>query len=199
MEIGQCNDHVRVHDSSIPNAGRGVFARKNITRGELIQVSPVLVVAKHQVAAASDENSVLINFCISRPDSDLALLPINFVGFCNHGGNEANAKLEWFFWSKDRAALDRLPDDLVKEHAASLYLGYRATEDISEYAEITIDYGTAWEQEWNDYLQRKKDFRILLDAVPLFRRAMDAPEGLFPSRWLVDCVGDTCQDFQDEL
>lgn len=141
----------------------------------------------------SDELSVLINYVISRPDSDLALLPINYVGFCNHGGNASTAKLEWFFWSeKDKTALEKHPNDLVNEDAASLYLGYRATRDISEDEEITIDYGIKWEKEWENYLQKKKEFRILLDEMPLFRRGIDAPEGLFPAHWLVDCVGDDC-------
>lgn len=48
-QIGQCNSHVNVRDSPIPNAGRGVFARKNIAKGELIQVSPLLAVARHKV------------------------------------------------------------------------------------------------------------------------------------------------------
>lgn len=199
--VGQCMTHVRADESLIPNAGKGIFAKKAFKKGELIQVSPVLVLPKHEVIAVSDEKCVLINYCISRPDSDVALLPINHVGLCNHD-IKANAAIEWFFWSskeQSHSQLDVDPDKLVSATASKLFLGYRATRDIQEGEEITINYGAEWEQEWADYMERRKEFRMLEEPLPLFRRAIDAPAGFFPSRWLVDCIGSTCPERREEL
>lgn len=51
-------------------------------------------------------------------------------------------------------------------------------------AGVTVDYGAASEVVWAEYTERRILFRVLEEQLPLFRRAIDASAGLFPSRWL---------------
>ena len=53
-----------------------------------MDVSPVLILPKHEVKRESNVRSVLLNFCFSRPGSDVALFPIGYGAVCNHGGKE---------------------------------------------------------------------------------------------------------------
>jgi len=81
---GVCMTYVYVADSLIPLAGKGLFAKKRFGAGEVIYVSPVLLLPKHEVIDAS-KDSVLLNYCIaplSEVDIDIALLPIGMAGRC---------------------------------------------------------------------------------------------------------------------
>jgi hypothetical protein len=109
---GVCMSDIYVAESSIPFAGKGVFANKQFRRGDVVSVSPVLVLPRHVMEAAGD-HSVLLNYCITAPtiltptatittttttttttdgdtsshasSSDVALLPLSQAGMMNHG------------------------------------------------------------------------------------------------------------------
>ena len=195
--VGHCVSNIYTSKSKISaqeSAGQGVFASVEFKKGELVDVSPVLVLPKHEVQEASDSSYVLINFCFSRPGSDLAFLPIGYGAVCNHGGKNANVAIEWHWWggSYNESVLSISPAELLKSEFAQLYFSYRALRDIKKDEEILIDYGADWEADWNKYLQAKRDFKIFKEAVPLFRRSIDINEPMFPDNWYVDCVGATC-------
>jgi hypothetical protein len=77
---GVCMTHVYVSDSLIPLAGKGLFAKKRFYAGEVIYVSPVLLLPKHEVIDASND-SVLLNYCIAPlSEVDIAILPIGLSG-----------------------------------------------------------------------------------------------------------------------
>jgi hypothetical protein len=202
QDVGQCLTKLNLSLSDIPSIGKGVFATTLIRKGELVQVTPVLIIPKHEAEMMSDIDSVLLNYCISSPGSDLAILPLALAAMCNHGGNSSNAAIEWFFWDDDsRSLLDKDPQTLLEEYAGKLYLGYRATRDIQEGDEVVIDYGESWWQDWEEFSDRRATFALFEDEFPLFRRAIDAPVGLFPDHWMVDCIGfgADCRDQHDEL
>jgi hypothetical protein len=81
---GVCMTHVYVSDSLIPLAGEGLFAKKRFHAGEVIYVSPVLLLPKHEVIDASND-SVLLNYCIAPlSEVDIAILPIGLSGNAYH-------------------------------------------------------------------------------------------------------------------
>ena len=83
-ESGHCLTDIAVKQSSIPLAGKGVFAKKNFKKGDVINISPVIPLPKHTIDATS-HSSVLINYCIvSKQDNvDVALLPIGLGSMMN--------------------------------------------------------------------------------------------------------------------
>lgn len=190
-QVGHCLTKVFVDQSDIPGAGLGVFAGVAMAAGELVQVTPVLLIAKHEAKEMSDSgNSVLINYCVSHPDSDVSFIPLGYVGVCNHGADAANMVIEWFFWSEEgRSVLEQDARYVHDKLPGSLYFAYRATRDIAAGEELLIDYGEAWQLAWDEHQLQMSVLERFEGELPLFRRAIDAPEGLFPEHWLVECVG----------
>lgn len=191
--VGHCVSNIRTNNSGIisqESTGQGVFASVDFKEGELVDVSPVLVLPKHEVQKASDSTCVLINFCFSRPDSYLAFLPIGYGAVCNHGGKNANVAIEWHCWggSFKEDVFKLSPKDLLQLESAKLYFGYRALRDIKMGEEILIDYGESWEADWNKYLKAKKEFKKLQPNIPLFRRPIELPESMFSYNWYTDCI-----------
>ena len=103
---GFCLTDIEVGLSPIPFAGKGVFAKKSFTKGDVVSVTPVLVLPLHALEMEADY-SVLINYCITSFDraplgdkyankSDVALLPLGTAGMINHGaGRTANVEMDW--------------------------------------------------------------------------------------------------------
>lgn len=98
---GRCLSDIRVGSSSFPFAGKGAFATKSFARGEVVSVSPVLVLPLHAMEMEAN-HSVLLNYCISSGPrngnkSDVALLPLSQAAMMNHGPpGLANVKIDWW-------------------------------------------------------------------------------------------------------
>lgn len=184
--IGHCLSLTEVQDSVIDGAALGVFARVDIEVGEIVQVAPVLVHLKADLMRASDASSVLINYCISHVDSEVTLLPLGTIALCNHAVENANVEMEWFSWTPETAnqTLHQGLGRLRKAPSAKLYLAYRAVKRIAKGEEVLLNYGTGWVQAWEQHKERLRTFRLFNDPIPLFRRAIGAPEGLFPPHWI---------------
>ena len=165
QKIGICMSDLYVGESEIPMAGKGVFARRSFRRGDLVSVSPVLILQREMVLRA-ETSSVLLNYCISSDESQLLTLPIGTVGMCNHGGRyDSSVQVRWFDWDShdhtNKSRWTRTPsfpfdgvtaESLLNASNAPLYLGYYAVRDIARGEELTIDYGRAWEEQWSLYL-----------------------------------------------
>jgi predicted RecA/RadA family phage recombinase len=108
-------------------AGQGVFSKQLVKSGDLVTMSPLLVLPLHTIVAGSGVNSTLINHCLASSDSlgghttsysDVCLLPIGTASFINHApisGREsmclhgarnvtANVAIEWFAFNSYSAA-----------------------------------------------------------------------------------------------
>jgi SET domain-containing protein len=103
---------------SVPGRGRGVFARRNIPKGELIERAPVIVIPEKQWPDI--EGSVLSDYAFDWGERDeQAVIALGYVSIYNHSYTP-NAKLE------------QMPEELMMEVVA--------LKDIKEGAEITINY-----------------------------------------------------------
>ena len=60
---------------------------------------------------------------------------------------------------------------------ANVYVAYRATRDISAGEELLIDYGSAWVDAWNAYVEN--------GGNGVFRGSIQAPRGMYPEHWKV--------------
>jgi hypothetical protein len=120
---GRCMDNIRSGPSTIPHAGRGAFATRDIEAGSLVSPVPLVQISnegimdmypvkmvyneddeEHFVRDIPEDNAegpdpigmqLLMNYCFGHPQSTMILFPAGATaGFINHS-KEPNAKLVW--------------------------------------------------------------------------------------------------------
>ena len=84
-------------------AGKGMYARKSFQKGDLITISPVLLIPKKAIATMSDRShSIIQNYCMSSPLSRIAIFPFGWGAVANHASpRNANIELSWYWWDND--------------------------------------------------------------------------------------------------
>ena len=163
---GHCLTDVYVAQSSLASAGEGLFARRAFQKGEIVTISPLLLLPKESVVAASRErHCVLQNYCIASPTVESTVLfPIGLGSMANHRKEEeANLQLQWHFWSGDEESKKKLDPEtslrsLRGRPFAPLDLAYVAKRDIAANEELTLFYGSNWVEEWAGYLGKLVDW-----------------------------------------
>ena len=192
--------------STLPYAGRGLFASRDFAKDEIVSISPVLLLPKDEVAElGSYSDSVLQNYCIASPDSNVVLLPLGLGALANHAmAAMANMELEIFWWhsTDDIDKMRKLNSTLIElsqERFAQLDIAYRATRDIHEGEEVTYDYGEGWINSWathlaevNDWLvdtavgtmaKMKGEFEEVPIERPRFLSYIEAPNNMYRDNW----------------
>jgi hypothetical protein len=210
-DYGHCLTDVRIGTSTVEGAGKGLFAARDFTAGEVVTISPVLTLPK-RVVDDSAADSVLMNYCFSSPDSDLVIFPVNYGLMINHasGTNKANVAVDWYDWSPAVQTLSakyhnssgtvlqplKLADklamsaqELFTADFAQLDIAYRATRAIRQGEELFLDYGGAWQEAWEQYSANLPVAgSVNSDAgkvrkVPIIRRYVGVPSGLYQQHW----------------
>mmetsp|Transcript_6261 Transcript_6261/g.15556 ORF Transcript_6261/g.15556 Transcript_6261/m.15556 type:complete len:192 (+) Transcript_6261:131-706(+) len=120
-----------IRESTI--AGRGVFAREAVTAGSLVEVAPVLVLRKDDVAASSEG----LRYFFQAPDGDSLLCVLGFGMLYNHGGPGANLRYE----------VRRAPGQGGRAPDAGICVAFEAVRDLGAGEELLIDYSDAWWQQ----------------------------------------------------
>jgi hypothetical protein len=197
----------------LPFAGRGLFASRNFVKGEIVSISPILLLPKDEVAElASYSDSVLQNYCIASPDSSVVFLPLGLGALANHAmAGTAKIELEIFWWKSlhpndDIDKMRKLNSTLVEwiqEKFAPLDIAYRATRDINEGEEITYDYGEDWINSWATHLAEVNEWLVETAAGtmakmkgeveeeierPRFLSYIKAPKNLYLDHWKDEAV-----------
>jgi len=108
-------------------AGQGLFSKVMVKTGDLVTMSPLLVLPLHSIVAGSDANCTLINHCLASSSSlnrndanysDVCLLPFGKSALINHAPTRgrpslcshstrnvtANVAMEWFAFNNYSAA-----------------------------------------------------------------------------------------------
>jgi hypothetical protein len=201
--VGQCLSDVYVGQSLLPMAGKGLFAKRSFKAGEVVSISPVLVLDLDRVVDSFLE-SVLVNYCVTKQGAKVALLPITLMAMANHAIKEyANMKIEWFDWGDvDDSISSRLDlpiEAILEMKFAPLDIKYVATKDIHVGDELTIDYGNIWMHTWYNFLGERLQWleeaginvdvdvrETVADTMPIFRQPVEAPDGLFPMHWFYE-------------
>jgi hypothetical protein len=174
---GHCQDRLYLATSTIPQAGRGAFARRAVREDDVILSSPLLPIFDWQQqlrdthAPHSGQESLrpahglLLNYVFGHANSSAAFLPSTLLLVVNHasirsGGNsslEPNARLSWATWSKKSTYHTRRPlDDLRHERSTTVVLDLVALRDLQADEEILIDYGEEWEDHWDMHVRAWK-------------------------------------------
>lgn len=199
---GHCLSDVSVHESAARGVGQGLYAERSFEAGEVVSISPVLFLSKLTLEEAGP-TSLLINYAITVPGSDVALLPVGTAGAVNNGGKASSVSLHWYDWNTRTVLYDEnLPkparelnvDELEAAQFASLDICYVATRDIEEGEELSLYYGKEWAREYRSYRKKLKDDPR---RGALFRHPIHAPANMFPDSWMVECIGKSC-DLSDD-
>jgi len=174
-ENGMCMDNMKVGASTIPNAGRGAFAKRSIAKGGLVSPVPVLqipeksVMNMYEVTKSIDEDGdkywhrvnnkivgqqLLLNYCYGHPESSMLLFPAGSVtSFINHSAEKPNVKLVFSSNKEDTLnLLKKTPKDMLKVTTLSLLMEVVALRDIEEGEEIMLDYGNDWQNAWDTHV-----------------------------------------------
>lgn len=197
QKYGFCLSDTYISDSAIPLSGRGLFSRKSFRKGDTVMMSPVLVLPREDVESTAD-SSVLMNYCLTTNQSNVALLPISVGGMINHGGINSNVEIMWESDSSTTEHLSQPASILASLNFAPLTIKYVAKRPIISGEEITISYGQEWEEKWLEYLSSLKLWNQQFGAFghymkPQFRKMIEAPFGLFPPTFFGNCFGKRCE------
>lgn len=159
---GYCIDTLSIGPSSIPHAGRGAFAKKSFNEGDIILPLPMVHLERSvlDIMEGDDVHSkqLILNYSFGHKDSSLLLYPYSSTSnFINHGSKKANAKV---IWATDDLTefhndtwFSMSPNDLVDTDHTGLLMLLVATGPIKEGDEVTIDYGSDWENAWNSHVE----------------------------------------------
>mmetsp|Transcript_41837 Transcript_41837/g.98020 ORF Transcript_41837/g.98020 Transcript_41837/m.98020 type:complete len:392 (+) Transcript_41837:2193-3368(+) len=171
---GSCIDHIYVKESTIPQAGKGGFARRPLRKDDVIIPVQMLHVRggrdvlRRRVDIALEDSApniladkqYIYNYMYSHPESSVLLFPVNTGVVINHSsarmknGKAPNAKLKWSLTDKKtQYFLNKPLEALMKEDYASIVVDFVATRDIAADEEITLDYGKEWENAWNRHVE----------------------------------------------
>lgn len=198
QEKGHCLTNIYADTSTIPDIGRGVFTKLAHKAGDVVSISPVLLLPKHSVQKAN-ATSVILNYCVSQEGSDVALFPIGLGGMINHKrGEEANVAIQWYDWGLNisEKVLSLPINKLASAPFAQFDFAYVATRDIEVGEELFLDYGASWEAAWSQYEEEVDAWAeddTNDDPAPQFRHPIGAPAGLFPESFDTPCIGDGCE------
>lgn len=177
QENGRCMDNMRVSKSTIPQAGRGAFATRFLSKGSVVAPVPLLHLphddrmkmyklekSKGRTVVKDRENStgtqLLTNYCYGHPKSSLLLLPYGVMtAAINHNQTQANLRMQW----GDPKKTGHHPEwfdlpimSLIKQPTAGLAMELVATRDIEPDEELFLDYGDEWEAAWQEHVQQWK-------------------------------------------
>ncbi|KAI2513179.1 hypothetical protein MHU86_1217 [Fragilaria crotonensis] len=172
---GECGDLITVKESTIRQAGRGAFARKRFTVGEIVAPYPLIHLPYRQVLdmfelTRSDDpkkhkadrdrktqTQLLENYCMGHNESTLLLCPYGTLSsHINHNQTLANVKMVWADPAKSNHHADWLNKtlrELYDTPYAGLAMSLVATREIEANEEIFLDYGDEWEEAWQTHVK----------------------------------------------
>lgn len=182
---GFCLDTINNGVSNINNAGRGAFANRDIEKGEIITITPLIHIADKDLLTMypiefvkNDENDeveerydksggpigkqILLNYVFGHPESSMVFVPTGpQVTLINNGAKNSNAHVKWAesddSMINPSGYLDMTVDEMAEVNESVLILKIVAARDIGVGDEITINYGNSWQKAWDSYEEKWKE------------------------------------------
>jgi hypothetical protein len=168
---GRCLDIFRPGKSTIPQAGRGLFATQLLAVDSIVAGTPLLQVQDPRVFDMfqgdwfdKDEepdreqlagHQIMMNYCWKHWESSIFLCPYGAgVNYINHHA-EPNVRLQW---AEDGVMghkanwLTKTPNNIGFKASPGLFLDLIATKEIQPGEEIFMDYGEEWQTAWDEHV-----------------------------------------------
>jgi hypothetical protein len=157
-ENGICLDNIQHGTSTLPQAGRGAFARRMLAKGSVVSPAPVIPVSRFKLEKSEDdEYQLLRNYCFGHFASSLLLCPYgSSAPYVNHANDSrVNVKLVWSTTldSKHDLWSAASVDEILKHPEPGLVFNLVATKDIAAGDEIFLNYGNSWTEDWNRHAE----------------------------------------------
>ena len=170
-EHGRCLSAVQVKPSTIPQAGRGLFARTAFAEGDVVLGTPLLFGDGPDFLTLYDGDwweratpptstvvghQLLLNYCYQHPSAVLYLCPYGaLVNLFNHNQTRANVRPIWVPNGAlgHNASLLHTNPQLIGAASPGLAWDYVATRSIEPGEELFIDYGDDWEAAWQRHVK----------------------------------------------
>jgi SET domain-containing protein len=112
------SEKIYIKQSKIPNAGRGVYAKRNIKKGEIIEECPIIEVPKHDMSNLTESILVTYFFYFGKNKERLAVM-LGFGSIYNHAYK---------------------PNAIHKINPTERIIEFIALNNIKKDAEITFNY-----------------------------------------------------------
>lgn len=175
---GRCLDIVRPGKSTIPQAGRGLFATQLLPEGSLVAGTPLLQVQDQRVFEMYQGDwydkeeepdrdhlegfQIMMNYCWKHWESRIYLCPYGAgVNYINHNTQgEPNVRVQWAedgVMGHKAEWLMQGPEEMGFHASPGLFMDLVATRDIQPGDEIFLDYGDEWVAAWDDHVEAWED------------------------------------------
>lgn len=112
------SEKVYIKQSKIPNAGRGVFARQDIKKGEVIENCPVILVSKYD-ASYLNKSILVTYFFYFGKNKEKLVVALGFGSIYNHS---------------------YVPNATYKIKLREKIIEFSAIDNIKKDDEITVNY-----------------------------------------------------------
>lgn len=207
-EHGYCQDHLVPKKSTIPQAGRGAFAYRDLPEGTVVGYAPLVHIGLYgkdvfkvnvETDPPHEKEDLILNYSFGHPNSTVLLTPYGgMVNFINHDRERANIKLRW----PDKELIAHKPwyletppeklSDIVDK--IGLSIEYIAARDIKEGEEVFLDYGETWEKAWKEHVenwQPVEDAEMYVHSTEwnetTFRTLKEQESNPYPSNLITMC------------
>lgn len=216
---GRCLENIVSGPSSIPQAGRGAFATRLLHKGTTITGSPLIFVPNRIFFEQYNGNwvhkderpdkdqvvgyQILLNYCFHHSESSVFLCPYGAgINYINHSKEKANVHLQWADdgeMGHREEFLRTSPDAMLFSAAPGLFIDYIATRDIEAGEELFLDYGSLWEDKWNEHVEQwtpdedasqyisARDYNVEYEDA-LLRTAEEQAGWPYPSHFQMRCL-----------
>lgn len=193
---GYCLDNLRPRKSRIKDAGRGAFATRSFSAGEIIAPVPVLPLSSSSLttkptpkSSSGTRNQLLQNYCLGNTNSSTLLYPYGrVINLINHYP-QANVKLQW-----SQESVKHLSHALSLDEPPFLLMELVAIKAIREGEEVYFDYGKEWEKAWWEHKQTWKasdkhytPSYVMDDAIRLLRTQQEQKDHEYPDNLFTSC------------
>eukprot|EP00978_Attheya_sp_CCMP212_P002280 scaffold4686_cov53-Attheya_sp.AAC.3 len=160
-ENGKCLDNIKAGNSTIPEVGRGAFAKRFIPKGSIIAPGPLIHTPDRKIFEGEVGSQLIVNYCFGHKNSSLVLLSpyTHGVSYINHDSKSPNAVIQWAnesFVGQNAEWLNYTVMELALMQKTGLSIDYIATRDIHAGDEVFMDYGKEWEEAWQEHVQTWK-------------------------------------------
>jgi len=131
-----------------PTKGRGVFCDHDLKKGDVLEVTPALILNEDATEHVDKTRLVNYTFTVGRLGKALAkkkklkdpsqasCLIMGLMSYCNHS-EEPNAEIVW------------------EEKLGTIYHTLQVTRDIPKHTEICTSYGAGWFDDREEMFAKK--------------------------------------------
>jgi len=176
-QTGRCLENISNGPSTLPQAGRGAFATRDLAKGSIITGSPVMHVESSKIFEMYKDKrqewngqnhgdtsvvgyQLMLNYCYGRPQSSILLCPYGVgVNYINHNQTLANVKIQWGRHGEvghDNRFLEKKWEDIFCPSCTKspqLAFDFVALRDIKLGEELFLDYGIEFEKAWQRHVE----------------------------------------------